>query len=107
MAVLGAAAGLQADDALDLDLGPAPRHPHLVGQRQKFVEPVVGQLEHSEHLVLGQALAPLEHLLAGLGQDVAHRAPLDLNAVQVRVAACNCTNATWSKRRRRSWTTTG
>jgi hypothetical protein len=30
-----------------------------------------------------------------------------LNGVQVMVARCSCTNATWSRRRRRSWTTTG
>ena len=70
MAVLGATAGLQADDALDLDLGAAPAHPHLVGQRQQFVEPVVGQLQHLQHLVLAQPLAALEHLLAGHRQNV-------------------------------------
>ena len=32
VAVLRAAAGLQRDDALDLDLGAAPAHPHLVGE---------------------------------------------------------------------------
>ena len=33
MAVLWAAAGLQADDALNLDFGSAPAHSHVVGQR--------------------------------------------------------------------------
>ena len=51
--------------------GPHHAHPHLVGEREQVVEPVVGQLQHLQHLVLRQALAPLEHLLAGLGQDVA------------------------------------
>ena len=32
--------------------GPHQRHPHLVGQRQQLVEPVVGQLQHLQHLVL-------------------------------------------------------
>jgi len=64
VAVLGAAAGLEADDALDLDLGAAPLHAHLVGQRQEFLEPLVGQLEHCEHLLLGETLAALEHLLS-------------------------------------------
>ena len=70
MAVLGAAAGLEADDALDLDLGAAPAHPDLVGERQQVVEPVVGQLQDGQHLVLVQALTAFEHLLASLDQDV-------------------------------------
>src|SRR6202008_3953392 len=41
VAVLGAAAGLQADDALDLDLRPAPAHPHLVGEREQLRDPVL------------------------------------------------------------------
>src|SRR3978361_1286743 len=39
VAVLGAAAGLQADDALDLDLRPAPAHPHLVGELKQLGQP--------------------------------------------------------------------
>ena len=70
MTVLGAAAGLEADDALDLDLGPAPAHPHIVGQRQQFLEPVVGQLQHFQDLVAGQSFATLENLFASLIQDV-------------------------------------
>ena len=35
VAVLRAAAGLQADDALDLDLRAAPAHPHLVGEAEQ------------------------------------------------------------------------
>ena len=35
VAVLGAAAGLERHDALDLDLGPAPLHPHLVREREQ------------------------------------------------------------------------
>ena len=37
MAVLRAPAGLERDDALDLDLRPAPAHPHLVGELQQRV----------------------------------------------------------------------
>ena len=70
MAVLGAAAGLEADDALDLDLGAAPLHPHLVGEREQLVQALVGQRAALERLLLGQALAALEHLLTGDGQDV-------------------------------------
>ena len=75
VAVLGAAAGLEADDALDLDVGPAPRHPHLVREREQLVEPVVGQLQHPQRLVLVQALAALQYLLASLRQNVAHPCP--------------------------------
>ena len=72
MAVLGAAAGLEADDALDLDVGPAPGHPDLVGQRKQLVEPVVGQLQHAQGLLLVEALAALQDLLAGQREDVGH-----------------------------------
>ena len=73
VAVLGAAAGLEADDALDLDVGSAPRHPDLVGKRQQFVEPVVGQLQHLQRLILVEAFAALQYLVACLRQNVAHR----------------------------------
>ena len=45
MAVLGAAAGLDRHDALDLDLRAAPAQPHLVGEREQVGQRVVGQLE--------------------------------------------------------------
>ena len=70
MAILRAATGFQADDALDLDLRAAPAHPHLVGQRQQLVEPVIGQLQDFQHLIAGQALAALEHLITGQCQYV-------------------------------------
>ena len=70
--VLGAAAGFEADDALDLDVGAAPFHPDLVGEFQKFVELVVGQLQHLQCLLLVEALAALQHLPASLNQNVAH-----------------------------------
>jgi len=37
VAILGAAAGLEADDALDLDVGAAPLHPNLVRKRQQIL----------------------------------------------------------------------
>ena len=70
VAVLRAATGFQADDALDLDLGPAPAHTDLVGQGEKFLEPIVRQLQDLEHLGLGQAFAAFEHLLARRCQHV-------------------------------------
>ena len=70
MTIFGAATGFQADNALDLDLGTAPGHPHLVRQRQQLLEPFVGQLQHFQHLLLAQALATLEHLMTGHRQDV-------------------------------------
>jgi hypothetical protein len=62
-----------SDDALDLDLGSAPSHPHLVGQRQQLVQSILGQPQHPLHLVLIQARTELQDLLAGLGQDVRHQ----------------------------------
>ena len=70
MAIFRTATGFQADDALDLDLGTAPGHPHLVRQRKQLFEPFVGQLQHCEHLLLAEPLATLEHLVTGHGQDV-------------------------------------
>jgi hypothetical protein len=72
MAVLRAAAGFQADDALDLDLGAAPAHPDLVRQRKQFLEMVVRQLQHLQHLVLAQSLTTLQHLQPSLRQNVSH-----------------------------------
>ena len=43
VAVLGAAAGLGREDALDLDLGPAPGQPDLMGQRGQGHDGAVGQ----------------------------------------------------------------
>ena len=72
VAVLGAAAGLQADDALDLDLGPAVAHPHLVGELQQLGQPFVAEPQADQRLLLAESDAPLEHLLAGYGEDVGH-----------------------------------
>jgi len=70
VAVLGAAAGLQGDDALDLDLRPAVAHAHLVGERQRLGQAVARELQDGQDLLLRQALPALEHLLAGHGEDV-------------------------------------
>ena len=70
VAVLGAAAGLERHDALDLDLRPAPLHPHLVRQREQVLEPVVGQSAAPRPAAPRSAAAPLEHLLAGDVEDV-------------------------------------
>ena len=48
VAVLGTAAGLQRDDALDLDLGAAPAHPHVVRELQQRRQVLVGQAQHLE-----------------------------------------------------------
>ena len=70
MTILGAATSFQADDALDLDLGTAPGHPHLVRQGQQLLEPFVGQLQHLQHLLLVEPFATLEYLVTGHSQDV-------------------------------------
>jgi hypothetical protein len=41
-----------------------------MSQREQILEPVVGQLEHREHLLLGQALTAFEHLLSSQTQHV-------------------------------------
>ena len=68
--VLRASPGLEADDAFDFDFGPAPAHPHLVGERQQFLKPVVGKPQNLEHLVTEQSVTPLKNLFTGLSQDV-------------------------------------
>ena len=55
MAVLRAAAGLERDDALDLDLRAAPAHAHLVGQLEGGGQLLVGQAEHVEDAGLVEA----------------------------------------------------
>ena len=65
VAVLRAPAGLQRDDPLDLDLRPAPPHPHLVGELQQRVQRLVGQPQHLENLRFRQPFTPLEDLVAG------------------------------------------
>ena len=70
VAVLRAAAGLDRDDPLDLDLRAAPAHAHLVREREHLVDAVVGQPQHLEDLLLGEADALVQHLLASHGEDV-------------------------------------
>ena len=69
VAVLGAAAGLDRDDTLDLDLRPAVAHADLVGELQRVVDELVRQLEDFEGLRLVEADAPLEDLLTGDVED--------------------------------------
>src|ERR1035438_4328524 len=73
VAVLRAAAGLHRHDPLDLHLGAAPPHPHLVGQRQQLAEALVRQLKAAQDLLLVQPAARLEDLAARLAQNVVGR----------------------------------
>ena len=70
MAVLGAAAGLERHDALDLDARALVLHPHLVGQRQQVLQPVVAGAQHLDDLRVRQRHPALEHLLARDVEDV-------------------------------------
>ena len=69
VAVLGAAAGLDRHDPLDLDLRPAVAHADLVRELQRVVDELVRQPEDFEGLRLVEADAPLEDLLAGDVED--------------------------------------
>ncbi|SHT41752.1 Uncharacterised protein [Mycobacteroides abscessus subsp. abscessus] len=73
MAVLGATAGLQADDALNLDLRAAPAHAHLVSEREQLFQAIVRKLQDSQHLLLRQAHALFQDLLTGDCQYVGVR----------------------------------
>ena len=70
VAVLGAAAGLERDDALDLDLGPH----HLIrtscASSSSSSSASSGSRSTSSTCVLGQAVALLEHLGAGDVEDL-------------------------------------
>jgi hypothetical protein len=44
-----------------------------VGKRQKFVEVLVGQPQHLQRLILVEAFAAIQYLVACLRQNVAHR----------------------------------
>ena len=50
--------------------GPHQRIRTSWASASSSVEPVVGQLQHLQNLLLGQPLAALEHLLAGQAQHV-------------------------------------
>src|SRR3954447_1584060 len=69
VAVLGASAGLDRDDPLDLHLRSAPAHPDLVGELERVIHPLVGELEDLQRLRLVEAYAPLEDLLTGDVED--------------------------------------
>ena len=64
MAVLGATAGLERDDALDLDLRPAVLHPHVVRELQKIGQFLVGQLQDLQCLLFVEPFTAFQHLLA-------------------------------------------
>src|SRR5436305_10722955 len=72
MTVLRAAPRLDRDDSLDLHLGSAPPHAHLVGKLKRIADRVVGEAEHLEHLFLVQPDAPFEHVLTRRLENGAH-----------------------------------
>ena len=92
VAVFGAASGFEADDALDLNLRAAPRHPDLVRELQQLRQPVVTELQTSECLLLSQPHPMLQHLLThGLQhthQQLCHLGLLYRRHVLVRRAPC-------------------
>ena len=93
MAVLRAAAGLERDDALDLDLRSAPPHPDVVGDLQQFGEALVGKPQHLEHLVAIQGLSAFENLGARDVEDVGRRRArrrLRGRGVERRIYGCLC-----------------
>ena len=61
MAVLGAAPGLHGDDALDLDLGPAPAHPDLVRHGQQLGELIVRTGQYLKDAGLVESGTSFEH----------------------------------------------
>ena len=54
--------------------GP-PLHSDLVRKLEQFVEVLVRQLQHLQRLVLVEAFAALQYLVACLRQNVAHLLP--------------------------------
>src|SRR6201999_2919235 len=75
VAVLRASARLNGDDALDLDLRPAPAHADVVGELEHVVHALVGQPQDLERLRLVEADAPLQNLLTG---DVENHAGISM-----------------------------
>ena len=61
--------GLGREDALDLDLGPAPGQPDLMGQRGQCHHRAVGQCGERGELVGGEEAALVEEGLFGGGDD--------------------------------------
>ena len=59
-AVFGARARLGVDQALELDLGPAPREPHLVRERDQRRQLVEREVRDGERFVAGEAAALVE-----------------------------------------------
>ena len=71
-AVFGARARLGVDEALELDLGPAPRHPDLVRERDQRRQLVERQARDRERFVAGEAAALVEERAFGVCEG--HRA---------------------------------
>src|SRR5699024_8809933 len=87
VAVLGAAARLEGDDALDLHLFTAPAQADLVGEVEELGQALVVKLEDLEELGLGEAFALLEGDVTGAGEDVGHGVtPWSLNSVHWSIA---------------------
>ena len=70
MAVLGAAARLEGDDALDLDLVTVVLQAHLMGELQQLLEAIVTCAQHLDEVVVAERLALLEHDAASARQNV-------------------------------------
>src|SRR5439155_15514512 len=82
-----AAAGLERDDPLHLDLVAAPAHPHLVGKIQQLVHPLIRKPQRLQRLVFTQTDAVLEHLTTG-GRENVHGSPYGF-AAATKPAASN------------------
>src|SRR6516165_4158900 len=70
MAVLRTASGLDRHDPLDLDLGSAPPHTHLMRELERIGHSLVGKSQHGQQLLLAEPDAALQHLFAGHVEDV-------------------------------------
>ena len=70
-AVFGAGARLGVDEALELDLGPAPREPHLVGERDQRRQLVEREARDCERFLTGQVTVFVEQ--GAFGVDERHR----------------------------------
>ena len=99
VAVLGAAAGLGRQDPLDLDLGPAPGQPDLVGERGQRHDGAVGQRGERRQLVRREEAALVEEgVLSGGDHRSVRRTQGDLGRRR-RLRGSGAT----SGRRRGSW----
>ena len=69
MAILRAASGLGRKDPLDLDVGPAPGQPYLVGECGQGGDPLVGELGQGGQFSSGQEAALVEQGPLGGGDE--------------------------------------